>query len=333
MVIDCHAHVTAPQKLWAYRALLTANRGVDGPGKLVISDDEIEESLHIDEIGIKGHLELLTDHKIDLQLISPRPYHLMHSEYPEKMIRWFLEEEHNVMARIIRMHPDKFQGIAALPQCAGLSIKNSLPELERAVKELGFRGCLINPDPFEERGTGEAPSLGDEYWYPLYEMLCKLKIPGIIHATTSCSSRLGYSIKMINEESIGILNLLNSNVFQDFPDLKLIIPHGGGAIPYQIGRFEADYRKKEKGSFREHMKKFYYDTVLYSEEAIEFLIKVVGADNCLFGTECPGVGAVINPCTGKQMDDLVPVIDNLSFLSEDEKKKIFEENAKKVFGI
>ena len=59
------------------------------------------------------------------------------------------------------------------------------------------------------------------------------------HASTSKSPRAGYSVHMINEESIAVLNLVNSDVFRDFPGLKLIIPHGGGSIPYQLGRFDA----------------------------------------------------------------------------------------------
>lgn len=333
MVIDCHAHVSAPQQLWAYRALLTANRGVDGPKKVAMTDEEIECSLHVPEIGIKGHLELLDDHFIDLQLISPRPFHLMHSESPEKIIHWFLEEEHNLISRVVGLHPDRFQGIAALPQCAGKPIENSLNELERAIKQLGFHGVLLNPDPFENNGLGEAPPLSDRYWYPLYEKMCELDIPAFVHATTSKSARNGYSIHMINEESIAILSLLNSDVFNDFPDLKLIIPHGGGAIPYQLGRFEADSLKRPGKRFSEKLRNLYYDTVLYTPESIEFLIKTVGVDRCLFGSECPGVGAVVDPVTNRQVDDLVPVINSFDFITAQEKEALFSGNAKKIFKL
>lgn len=333
MVIDCHAHVSAPQEVWAYRALLTANRGVDGPKKLSFTDEQIEAALHVAEIGPKGHLELLDDHRIDLQLISPRPFHSMHCEEPEKIIQWFHAAEHDVIAHVVSLHPDRFQGLASLPQCAGKPIENALPELSRAVEQLGFHGCLINPDPYEMNGKGSAPGLGDRYWYPLYERLCELDVPGIIHATTSRSPRLGYSVHMINEESVAILNLLNSSVFDDFPELKIIVPHGGGAIPFQLGRFEADCFKRNDTPFAEKLRKLYFDTVLYTKESIEFLIKTVGADRCIFGTECPGVAAVTDPRTGRQMDDLVDVIENAEFLSAQEKEDIFANNAKKVFKL
>jgi predicted TIM-barrel fold metal-dependent hydrolase len=333
MVIDVHAHVSAPQQLWAYRALLTANRGVDGPKRIDYTDDEIRQALSVPEIGIKGHLDLLEDHGIDLQLISPRPFHLMHSEKPEKIIHWFLEEEHNFIHRQVHLFPDHFRGVAALPQSAGEPIEKTLPELERCIRQLNFVGVLLNPDPYENNGMGEAPALDDRYWYPLYEKLCELDVPVYIHATTSRSPRTGYSVHMINEESIAVLSLLNSEVFKDFPALKVIIPHGGGSIPYQLGRFDAASLKKGGTRFRDKLRLLYYDTVMYTPESVEFLIRTVGADRCLFGTECPGVGAVVDPETAKQMDDLKPWIENYSFLSSEDRYAILEGNARKVFKL
>lgn len=332
MIIDCHAHMSAPQQLWAYRALLLAHRGWHKPSRVAMTDDEIRHALEVPEIGPKGHLPLLHDHGTDVQLISPRPWHLMHSEKPEKLIHWFAEECHNVIHRQCGLFPGRFFGIAGLPQSAGAPIENALPELERCVQELGFVGCLLNPDPYEN-GGGEAPPLGDRYWYPLYEKLCELDIPAHVHATTSKSQRVGYSVHMINEESIAILGILNSEVFDDFPTLKLVIPHGGGAIPYQLGRFDAASLRDGGGRLRDRLRYLHYDTVLYTKEALEFLIRTVGADRCIFGAECPGVGAVVDPATGRQMDDLRPHIDAFDWLSEADRHAIFEGNARRVFKL
>lgn len=333
MIIDCHAHVSAPQQLWAYRALLLAHRGVDGPGRVEMTDDEIRHALAVPEIGAKGHLHLLDDHGTDLQLISPRPFHLMASERPAKLIDWFLEEVHNLIARQVGLFPDRFRGVAALAQAAGEPIAHTLPELERCIRRLGFVGCLLNPDPYEGTLSGEAPSLGDRYWYPLYEKLCELDIPAHVHASTSRSARSGYSVHMINEESIAILGLLNSDVFTDFPDLKIVIPHGGGAIPYQLGRFDAASLRGGKTRFRDRLRHLYYDTVLYTPEAIAFLIRTVGVDRCIFGAECPGVGAVIDPETGHQMDDTRPFIEGFDWLSDADRHALFEGNARRVFRL
>jgi len=76
--------------------------------------------------------------------------------------------------------------------------------------------------PGEASGI-ETPALGDRYWYPLYEKLVELDIPGHVHSAGCRSDRLPYSLHFINEESIAVVSLLNSNVFKDFPTLKILV--------------------------------------------------------------------------------------------------------------
>jgi OH-DDVA meta-cleavage compound hydrolase len=206
-------------------------------------------------------------------------------------------------------------------------------ELERCIKKMNFKGCLLNPDPFENNGQ-EAPPLGDRYWYPLYEKLCELDIPAHIHGTGSHSERTPYTLHFINEESIAVYGLVHSEVFTDFPNLKIVVSHGGGAIPYQLGRFQSGYRHKGGGkTFLDGMKNLYYDTVLYTEDALRLLIKTVGPERCLFGAECPGVGSGINPDTGKTFDNIVPIIEKFDWLTSAQKKLIFEDNARRLFHL
>lgn len=332
MIIDCHAHVSAPAQLWAYKATLLSHRGTHGRGAVRVSDDEIRAAANRPEISPLGHLDLMSELGTDLHLLSPRPFQLMHSEKPGKLVHWFTEECNNIIHRQCAMFPDRFIGVAALPQCAGRPVEEALGELERCIGELGFVGCLLNPDPYENSGT-EAPPLGDRYWYPLYEKLCELDVPAHIHGTGSRSERVSYSLHFINEESIAVLGLVNSNVFQDFPDLKIIVSHGGGAIPYQLGRFDAASLRKGGERFRDGIRKLYFDTVLYTADALRLLIRTVGADRCLFGAECPGVGSVIDPVTGRQMDDIRPYIEEFDWLTGEEKKMIFEGNATKLFRL
>ena len=201
------------------------------------------------------------------------------------------------------------------------------------VKEQGFVGCLLNPDPGECSGH-DTPPLGDRFWYPLYEKLCELDIPGHIHSTGCRSERLPYSLHFINEEGIGVVSLLSSNVFKDFPTLKILVSHGGGAIPYQYARFEASsLRRPGATRFSEAMRNLYYDTVLYSKDALELLFKTVGVDRCLFGTERPGVGTVKDPRTGRWLDETRFTIEAIEWLSDADKKMIFEDNAKKLFNL
>jgi OH-DDVA meta-cleavage compound hydrolase len=332
MIIDVHGHVSAPTELCAYKAGLLSARGAHGRGGISVSDDEIRAAANRKENWAKGHLDYMRDHGTDVQLISPRPFQLMQSEKPAKLVHWFTEECNNIIHRQMKLFSGKWIGVCALPQTAGDPIQNAIPELERCVK-LGFVGCLLNPDPYENSGT-EAPPLGDRYWYPIYEKLCELDVPAHIHGTGSRSERSPYSVHFINEESIAVFGLVNSNVFNDFPNLKIVVSHGGGAIPYQLGRFEAPSLRRGTGArFSDGMRKLYYDTVLYTEEALRLLIKTVGVDRCLFGTECPGVGSSVDPATGRSMDNVKPMIENIEWLSAADRKKIFEDNAKAVFKL
>lgn len=333
MIIDCHAHVSAPAKLWAYKATLIAARGTHGRGKVEVTDDEIRHAVETEKFGPHSHMDYIDRLGTDLQLVSPRPFQLMHSESPPRIVRWFAEECNNMIHRETTLYPDRFVGVGGLPQAAGEPLDAAVAELERCVGELGFKGCLLNPDPYENGGV-HPPPLGDRYWYPLYEKLCELDVPGHIHGTGSRAEREPYTLHFINEETTAVFGLVNSAVLDDFPDLKIVVSHGGGAIPYQLGRFEAGSLRRKAGErFSQRMRKLYYDTVLYTPEAVELLIRVVGPDHCLFGAECPGIGSAVHPDTGRPMDDVAPSIRAIDWLSDADKKKILEDNARRVFRL
>jgi len=296
-----------------------------------ISDEEILQAVNRGEIGPCGHLEMLDQAGTNLQLMSPRPFQMMHSEKPGKLVHWFTEATNDQIARTVKLMPDRFLGIAGLPQVAGEPITGVLGELERSVKTLGFKGCLLNPDPYENSGVSP-PALGDRYWYPLYEKLCELDVPAHIHSAGSRCERAPYTLNFLLEETMAVYGLLVSDVFKDFPGLKIVVSHGGGAIPYHVGRFRAGAIRRG-ANFLDEMRNLYYDTVLYSEEALRLLIKTVGADRCLFGAECPGVGSVVDPDTGKMLDDIAPFIKGFDWLSQADKDAIFFGNAQRVFKI
>jgi 4-oxalmesaconate hydratase len=332
MIIDAHGHVTAPDKLYVYKAGLVSHRGAHGRGNSGATDEDVKHALNEPVFGGSSHLAQLKEVGTDMQLVSPRPYQMMHSEQP-KLVNWFMEETNNIIGKQTKLYPNVFRGVCGLPQSPGVSPANCLKELERCVKELGFVGCLINPDPGEASGI-ETPALGDRYWYPLYEKLVELDVPGHVHSAGCRSDRLPYSLHFINEESIAVVSLLNSNVFKDFPTLKILVSHGGGAIPYHWARFEASsLRQPGATRFSERMRNLYYDTVIYSSDSLALLIKTVGADRCLFGTERPGVGTVKDPRTGKWMDETRYLIEAFDWLSDADKKLIFEGNAKKLFRM
>lgn len=324
MVIDCHGHTVAPPEVYAYQATLLSNRGNPDSGPGSISDERLEEAL-------RGHLALLDRVRTDMQLISPRPYHMMNSIRPPEVVLKWVQYVNDIIARQVRLHPDRFRGVAGLPQTPGDDLVASVQELERCVKELGFVGCLLNPDPTEGQGT--PPGLGDEYWYPLYAKLVELDVPALVHSTGCVSPRESYTLHFINEESIAVISLLDSPVFEKFPTLKIIVGHGGGAIPYHMGRFQAWRYRTGREPFEQAVRRLYYDTCTYSGDALQLLFTVMGADRCLFGTEKPGTGSAQNPHTGQDFDDLKPVIENLAGLTVAERQQILYENAMRVFRL
>ena len=168
-------------------------------------------------------------------------------------------------------------------------------------------GLMINPDPFE--GTEEFVGMGEEAWYPLYEKMVELDVPALIHSATTKKAYDYYQNYFITTETSCILQMVEKRVFNTFPNLKIIVSHGGGSIPYQIGRWRSNFGRMMGLDFDEELKKFYFDTVLYNQEALELLFKTVGTDRCMFGTENPGTGTWFDPKKGRLLDDIKPDID------------------------
>jgi OH-DDVA meta-cleavage compound hydrolase len=333
MVIDVHGHLTAPDSLYVYKANILSHRGSHGRGKVEVSDDEMIAFLNEPTFNTgKSHFGLLKEVGTDMQLLSPRPYQMMHAEKPTKVSQWFIEECNNLVAQQCRLFPNVFKGVCGLPQSPEIGPKNCIAELERCVRGFGFVGCLLNPDPSEATNY-DVPGLGDEYWYPLYEKLVDLDVPGYVHGAGCRSIRHSYSTHFINEETIAVVALASSRVFKDFPKLKIVVSHGGGAVPYHFGRFQAPSLRRGGETFYDGLRRLYFDTVLYTAQALELLFKTVGPDRCLFGTERPGVGTAKDPKTGKWMDDVKSYIDSFTWLSDADKKTIFEDNAKKLFNL
>jgi 4-oxalmesaconate hydratase len=219
-----------------------------------------------------------------------------------------------------------------------VSPANCVEELKRCVQELGFVGCVLNPDP-SEGYSAPPPPLGSEYWYPLYEALVELDVPALIHSTRCGNEREPYTLHFINEESTAIISLLESRVFLDFPSLKLIVSHGGGAIPYQIGRFRGFYDRPgrrvldSQEDFDTSLRRLYFDTALYTQKALEVLFEAVGPDRCVFGTERPGTATAMDAKTGRWMDDVRPMIEAIDWLTEADRSRIFQDNAKDLYML
>jgi len=323
LIIDSHAHVVVPAESYKYQAELVSSRANPLGSPPELSDAAVRKA------G-QSIIDIMDSVGTDIQFLSPRPYMQMHSVKPALVTALWTRHMNDLVYRTVQMFPTRFRAVAGLPQYRDTPPDNCLAELEFRVKEQGFIGCLLNPDP-TEGDDRPPPGLGEEFWYPLYEKLCELDIPALIHSAGSCSPRESYTLKFINEESIATISLLSSDVFTRFPNLKLIMPHGGGAIPYHMGRFRAWSVRKGGEYFDDRMKRLHFDTTTYDKDALELLFKVVGPDRVLFATENPGTGSAKNPATGRSFDDLKPVIESIDFLTEKDRENIFECNCARLY--
>jgi 4-oxalmesaconate hydratase len=161
-----------------------------------------------------------------------------------------------------------------------------------------------------------------------------MDIPALIHSASCKDPWDTYSNYFITTETRVIISMISSGTFNAFPKLKIVVSHGGGAVPYQVGRYRAFFGRhfENAGGFDAQLKKFYFDTVLYNPEAVELLVRIVGSDRCMFGTENPGTGSYRDPASGKMLDDMKPVIEGIESLSQTDRSNIFEDVAKEVFS-
>src|SRR5262249_24670103 len=187
------------------------------------------------------------------------------------------------------------------------------------------------PDP--SGGHWNSPPLTDRWWYPLYEKLVELDVPAMIHVSASCNPNFHTTgAHYINADTTAFMQLIMSDLFKDFPTLKFIIPHGGGALPYHCGRYRGLALNNKPPPLSETFpKNVFFDTCVYHLPGIELLTKVIPADNILFASEMVGAVKGIDPETGHDFDDTKRYIDAVPWLSAEDKHKIFEGNARKVF--
>ena len=326
MIIDCHTHyTTAPLELQAYRGRQITDLGKPVKAKLQISEEELERSM-------QNQFKRMKDSGIDRLLFSPQASAMGHHFGPPIVSRYWTEACNDLIARVAKRWPDKISPVCQLPQSPGVSPKEWVDELDRCVKELGFVGCNVNPDMAGGREP-LTPSLASDWWYPLWEKMVELDVPCTIHASASLNPAMHLTNSYyIAQHTSGAVELLRSRVFQDFPKLKIIIPHGGGAIPFQWNRHRGMHVKEGLEPFEEAARKVYWDMAIYDKESMELLINRVGVDNVLFATEMFGAVNAIDPKTGRNFEDIVPIFQSIDALSAEDKRKITELNAQKVFS-
>jgi len=228
------------------------------------------------------------------------------------------------------LYPEHFIGAAMLPQSPGVDIRTCIAELEKCVLEYGFVAINLNPDP--SGGHWTSPPLSDRYWYPIYEKMVEYDIPAMVHVSTSCNACFHTTgAHYLNADTTAFMQCLTSDLFKDFPTLRFVIPHGGGAVPYHWGRFRGLAQEMKKPDLQEHLlKNIFFDTCVYHQPGINLLTEVMPVENVLFASEMIGAVRGIDPLTGFAFDDTKRYIEAAT-LSADDRYKIYEGNARRVY--
>ena len=335
MIIDCHGHyTTAPPQLGEYRdaqkaALRNDPRHVGGKGVVAISDDELRDSLE------PNQLRLQRERGIDLCLFSPRASWMEHHVGNEHTSKHWSEQCNDLIRRVCDLYPDNFAPVCQLPQTPGdpeASIRNSVAELRRCVEEMGFVGCNLNPDP--SGGMWDGPTTYDRAFWPLYEAMCEFDVPAMIHVSATCNPHFhSTGSHYLGADTTAFMQAMTSGLFRDFPTMRWIIPHGGGAVPYHWGRFKGMAEENQQSGWSllgELMDNVWFDTCVYHQPGIDLLVDVVPTTNILFASEMVGAVKGLNPDTGEHYDDTRKYVERAA-LTDEQRTMIFETNVQRVF--
>jgi 4-oxalmesaconate hydratase len=331
LIIDCHGHyTTAPKSLEDWRNLQVAGikdpSMMPKPSQLKISDDELRETIELNQ------LKFMKERGSDLTIFSPRASFMAHHIGDFNVSSTWAAMCNELCYRVSELFPDNFIGAAMLPQSPGVDPKTVIPELERCVKEYGFVGINLNPDP--SGGHWTSPPLTDKQWFPVYEKMVEYDIPAMVHVSTSCNACFHTTgAHYLNADTTAFMQFLDSDLFKQFPTIKFLIPHGGGAVPYHWGRFRGLEQMMKRPELQEHMlNNVFFDTCVYHQPGIDLLTKVIPVNNILFASEMIGAVRGIDPYTGFNFDDTKRYIDASTQLDAHDKYKIFEGNSRRVFG-
>jgi 4-oxalmesaconate hydratase len=236
----------------------------------------------------------------------------------------------DLIKRVVDLYPENFAGACQLPQSPGVPIAESIGELERCINELGFVGCNLNPDP--SGGHWTSPPLTDRAWYPFFEKLVELDVPAMIHVSSTCNPNFhSTGAHYINADTTAFMQFIQGDLFGDFPGLRFVIPHGGGAVPYHWGRYRGLADMLKRPPLAEHvMQNVFFDTCVYHQPGIDLLFEVINIDNILFGSEMVGAVRGIDPETGHYFDDTKRYLDELD-LDRADYEKVFSGNIRRAY--
>ena len=324
MLIDIHGHyTTSPEALGDWRKRQAAGLAPK-PSELTITDDEIRESIDANQ------LRLMDQRGIDLTVFSPRASFMAHHIGDFAMSSQWAAICNELCYRVSQLYSGRFAVAAMLPQSPDVEPATCVPEIRRCVEEYGAVAINLNPDP--SGGHWTAPPLTDRHWYPVYEAMVEYDIPAMVHVSTSINPAFHTTgAHYLNADTTAVMQLIEGDLFADFPTLRLVIPHGGGAVPYHWGRLRGLAIAMNKPPLDEHLlRNVYFDTCVYHQAGIDLLLNVIPVRNILFASEMVGAVRDIDPCTGHHFDDTGRYLDDAD-LEDNDRQAIQQDNALAVY--
>ena len=327
MIIDCHGHfTTTPASHDAFRRAQMASLAdpsMDRPVAPEVSDDELRECIE------GNQLRVLRERGGDLMLFSPKASAMEHHVYDQAVATAWARQANDLVHRVSRLFPEHFAPVCQLPQTPGGSTGPVVAELRRCVEELGFVGANLNPDP--SGGFWGARPLTDPVWFPVFDALVELDVPAMIHVSASCNPAVHtLGAHYLNADTTVFMQLVQGDLFERYPTLRLVIPHGGGAVPYHWGRFRGLAERLGRPPVEALLRNVFFDTCVYHQAGIDLLTRVVPAENILFASEMLGAVRGADPDTGIAWDDTKRYVDGADLTAE-QRDLVYSRNARRVY--
>jgi len=261
---------------------------------------------------------------IDMQAISPSPIMLFYWEEPAAA-SYFSRLQNEAIQLIVQKHPQRFVGFGSVPL---QSVSDSIAIAEEA-KKIGLKGLEIGTS------VGDKP-LDDPVFEPFFEAAEALDLLLFVHPVEDgidtddpINGMLGNVLHFPFRTTLMIERMILKGMFEKRKNLRLCLSHGGGLVAYNIWRLDhafgqrPEFRKSISQKPSEYLKKIYFDTIVYSVAALDYLIRAVGADRVVIGTDYP-----------MAMGDFDPVgkIKELK-LSDEARLQVFGANAAKAIKL
>lgn len=285
-IIDFHGHIVNPKIFeLTKKHTLHARIGLGNKTSLGAANRSQETMLRM--VDNKARLKDMDRMGVDMQVISPSLIHHNTTWADGETAHNIVRQANDSVAEAVDQYPDRLAGLGIVPlQDPARAVR----ELDRMINRLGLKGVEV---PTILGGL----ELGDKKFHPFWRKAEKLDVPIFIHPAGNSDERLrkhglAFTVGQPYEEALAMSSLIYEGVMDKFPKIKILVAHGGGYLPYYAGRQDNAYRNKSDGgklkrNISGYIKRFYYETVVFNVDMLEFLATKTSNSHIIMGTDYP----------------------------------------------